>query len=300
MTHETPAASKSARLAIAAMNRGEALARDPARHAQTAARAAYGEAIERLRALEFSSDARLANSLGAALLNRGQLAHLLDGPETARDDMEAAIQILDTLVPGADPWPRRNLCGALANLANLLLDLGEPEQAQVHAARALALARPHERASEVDTLAALLARRSLCDAIGQRIHRADSDAETLATQAGDLADEALALIRLHRRGGAEPFAELSHRFYRFGSQLFATYQPQFLLEFLQDHLATAVAARDSLAAIAQEAIAVAFDALSNRVRELADDPQTLDRCLRLLAELGDAHQRVDIRLSEAS
>lgn len=190
MSVTTPAiADLSARrdLGVAWMNRGHALLLqgDPASLA--AALDAYHAAIGALRPLVCGSDLgrdsvnpSWANSLGAALMNRGHLLHRLHGPAQAAVALAAfdeAAAILRPLVPAIEnrdskiqnPWPRRNLAGTLLNRANLLLDLADFTAAATAARAALALAAPSERTDPVDADLSLKARRACCDALGRLV-----------------------------------------------------------------------------------------------------------------------------------
>ena len=234
------------------MNRGHALLQRGDAASLAAALAAYDEAITLLRPLPVAENPGWANSLGAALMNRGQLLHRLHG--TARSAVAlAAFDEAAELLRGpagasgqgrdlaAGPWPRRNLAGTQLNRANLLLDLAHFPGAAAAARAALALGQPHERAAPLDAEIALKARRALCDALGQSLVVPGADQDTLASEAGDLADDALALVRHWADRGEANFAELALRFFRYGTQLYRFHQPQFLADFIGDHLPVASA-----------------------------------------------------------
>lgn len=182
-----------------------------------------------------------ANSLGAALMNRGQLLHRLHGIEQAAPALAAfdeAIETLANIPVVANPWPRRNLAGTLLNRANLLLDLARLADAAVAARAALALSLAHERTEVVDADLALKARRALCDAVGRLIVAPGADQEALAREASDLVDDAMALTRHWAGRGEAAFAALALRFFHYGTQLYRVHQPQFLAEFIRENLAS--------------------------------------------------------------
>jgi len=252
----SPSASLSPRDgAVAWMNLGYELMLRGDRENLSAALDAYNEAVARLRPLAAGPvHPSIANSLGAALMNRGHLLHRLHGTAQATVALESfdeAARLLAPFTHGENPWPRRNFAGTLLNRAHLLLDAAQPAPARTAAAAALALAVPHEFADTIDADLALKARRSLCDALGRLIIAPGADQEAIACEASDLVDEALALARhWTARGAAQP-RELAVRLFRFGAQLYRLHQPQFLAEFLAENLPQADA---EIRAIALEAI----------------------------------------------
>jgi tetratricopeptide (TPR) repeat protein len=234
-------------LGVAWMNRGHAL--------QQAGRlldaiAAYEQAIQSLQTLPHGQNPAWANSLGAALMNHGQLLHRTHGTTraaAARADFDEAAAILRPLIlrienreskieNSPSPWPRRNLAGTLLNRANLLLDLSQPTAAITAAREAVTLSRPHERTDPVDADVALKARRAVCDALGQLLVAPGADQEALAAEASDLVDDALALIRHWSAEGVTAFQPLAERFFRYGTQLYRFHQPHFLAEFIVENL----------------------------------------------------------------
>ncbi len=219
---------------------------------------AYNEAIALFRTVSVAENPSWANSLGAALMNRGQLLHRLHGVAQAALALAAfdeAAVLLRALAPGDNPWPRRNLTGTLINRANLLLDLAQLAEAADAAREALTLSSPSERTKPVDADLALKARRALGDALSHLLVAPGADQDALARQASDVVDEALALIRLWTERGETPFRELALRFFRYGVQLYRYHQPHFLAEFIEENLPAADA---DFAAIARDTIDAAL------------------------------------------
>jgi len=218
------------------MNRGHALMLD----GQTGgAVAAYAQAIATLRQLPVDENPSWANSLGAALMNHGQLLHRAHGTAHANEALasfDEAASILTPLVDSDKPWPRRNLTGTLLNRANLLLDLARCAEAAAAARAALALAVTHERNDVIDADLALKARRALCDALGQLIVAPGANQDALAAEASDLTDDALALVRHWAGRGETSFQPLALRFFHYGTQLYRLHQPHFLAEFIRENL----------------------------------------------------------------
>jgi tetratricopeptide (TPR) repeat protein len=245
-------------LAVAWMNRGHELMLQGDSAGLTASLDAYNEAIARLRPLVSglgSANSSWANSLAAALMNRGHLLHRLHGIAQATLALESfteAVALLTAIPTRENPWPRRNLAGTQLNRANLLLDLSRFAESAVSAREALTLTLAHERTDPVDADLALKARRALCDAIGRRIVEPGVDQDTLAHEATDLVDDALAVTRHWIGQGEESLRPLSLRFFRYGTQLYRFHQPHFLAEFIRENLP--VAAGTELRDVALEAI----------------------------------------------
>lgn len=257
------------------MNRGHALLLQGDPVSVEASLHAYNEAIGALRQLPIAENPSWANSLGAALMNRGQLLHRLHGvgqAAVALGAFEEAAAILRPLVPkienpkpkiqtSTNPWPCRNLAGTLVNCANLLIDLADFKAATTAAREALGLVAPQERAEAVDAGLSLKARRVLCDALGQLLVAPGADQDALAREASDVVDDSLALSRHWAARGETAFAPLALRLFRYGTQLYRFHQPHFLAEFIRENLPAAGA---EFRAVALEAI---DSALADRPRD---------------------------------
>ncbi len=229
-------------LGVAWMNRGHAqlLLNNPTGDA--AALAAYTEAIGLLRTLPPAEHPSWANSLGAACLNHGQLLHRVHGAARAAEALasfDLAASALRGLRDGDNPWPRRNFAGTQLNRANLLLDLARPAEAAAAAREALGLCLADERSEVTEADLALKARRALCDALGQLLVLPDADQQAVATEASNVVDDALAIVRHWQSRDAGAFASLAVRFFRYGAQLYRFHQPHFLAEFIRENLSVA-------------------------------------------------------------
>ncbi|HYC72020.1 MAG TPA: hypothetical protein VEB66_12480 [Opitutaceae bacterium] len=285
--------------AVAWMNRGHELQARGRPADLEAALEAYAYAVEGLRELvrEFGERAEpaWATSLGAALMNRGQLLHRVHGPAAAEEALACFREAEQHLAPHAARevvWARRNLAGTRLNRAVLLLDLGRADAAHADAEAALGLAAPHERAEPVDADLGLKARRALCDAIGRMVVQPGADQDALAHAASDLVDDALALAWLWSARGTPFPRELALRIFRFGAQLYRLHQPHFLAEFLAEHLGPPHGADREIRAIALENIDAALaaapgepfytvgDAGSERRIAVARELEALRRSLR--------------------
>lgn len=279
------------------MNRGHALMLQADGSGLAAALDAYNEAIIRLRPVISGSDPAnpsWTNSLAAALMNRGHLLHRLHGIAQATLALAAydeAAALLRPLLASPDlrppnsnlqpsSWPRRNLAGTQLNRANLLLDLSRFTESVNAAREALGWTTPHEHDDAIDADLALKARRALCDAIGRLIVEPGANQETLAHEATDLVDDALAVARGWIARGEHTLRPLSLRFFRYGTQLYRFHQPHFLAEFIQENLASATG---ELRDIALEAIDAALSDRPSQYLTMGDNSS--ERHLRTWREL---------------
>lgn len=279
--------------AIQWMNRGHALSlRDAGREALVA----YAHAITLLRPLPLAENPAWANSLGAALMNHGQLLHRVQGVARADEALPAFAEAIALLsaIPSIDvPWARRNLAGTHINRANLLLDLSCFAAAEADARSARSLVVASENVHLVDADLALKALRALCDALGQQIAHADAaQQDVLATEGGDSADAALALVRYWTARSENAFAPLAVRFFRFGAEIYRRHQPHFLVEFLEENLDAAPTYADELRSIAHLAIDGALADGASPVRHTFGDPAS-ERALATRSDLAAARGRLD-------
>lgn len=224
-------------LAVAWMNRGNVLQKLATPATLADAVGAYDEAIALLQPIASAENPSYANSLGASWLNRGHALQAQQPPVTAeaQRSYRTAIDILGRFPPGTDRSITLNLAGAWMNLANSLLLTSDAPGARGAARTALS----HVTASaETDPVAADLTLKSLrvlCDALGHLLVAAGTDSSlvhALAQEAGDAADQGLALVRHWEARGARHYRHLAARLHRFGAQLYLIHQPHFLAEFL--------------------------------------------------------------------
>lgn len=289
----TPATQFNA--AKACMNTGHAFMQSDNLEDLQAAVESYTQAIQLLNPI--ADNLSYANSLGAAYMNRGQLHHQIEGPsnpDAALTDFENAAGILVLHLNESTPWIHRNYSGTLVNHANLLLDLNRPIEAEQLATLALHSIRDQETLDPTDTQLSLLARRTLCDAIGQRLPAILAHKQPkLATEASNHADAALALIRsLRQPNQPEPYFEISLRLYHYGASLYALHQPHFLEEFLTEHIATLSDPRlqASFQLTAQESIQTAVDTLAKKLTDPTTDIEIQETIKAQAESLQRLHQ----------
>lgn len=264
---------------VAWMNRGSALQRLGDASNLAEALSAYDSAIALQRTLPLHDDSGVAVSLAAALVNRAVLLHRLNGTDRAADALaagdEAVARLRPLLASRYEPAARRNLAGTFVNRANLLLDLGDFTSADAAACEALSLLIAHQHADFDAAGIALMARRARCDALGRMLVLPGADQESIAREASDVVDEALTLVRHWTPQGEGAFAPLATRLFRFGARLYRFHQPQFLAEFLLEHLESAPV---------PDLFAIADETLSATLADL-QRPQLLVAGTRAAAQL---------------
>lgn len=229
-------------LAACWLNRAEALTRlGPEQHAL--ALRAYDEALALLRPLPLGDDARFSKRLAIALQNRALVLAARNPPPTA-DAVAAlleAIAVLDHAESMGAPerdyllavvW--MNLANMQASEATLVSDLAASKAAR----RALALVKTREHEDVAAAEAGLKARHVLCHITARRLSVQAESGTIMADvhEATDLADEGLDLVCRWERRGVGRFRNLASDLFCFGARVYAHYQPQFLNEFLSEHL----------------------------------------------------------------
>jgi len=291
-------------LALAAMNRGNALQRQNTPETLDRAIQAYDEAIAFFRTLPLNELPDARNSLGAAWMNRGHAFQLKNDPsalvEAVRSQQEA-ISLLRTLPLDGHLSFRVNLAAAWMNQANALLGIDEDDRAADAAREALSIATPLEQQQPAFADIGLKARRARCEAIGRLLYRSSRRGEStdaLADEASDLVDDGLALARRWEAAGLPHFRATATRLYAFGAQLYRLHLPDFLAEFLLEHLDPdqspgAMSGSPDLYFIASDTLTQAKLDLESRHQIFLDTPET-GRLLERLHTLREAETRLNV------
>jgi tetratricopeptide (TPR) repeat protein len=231
-------------LATGLLNRGEALARKADAVSLEAAIAAFGEGIDLLSALPWPVDGEIRRRLAVGWQNRGLALHAMGGRHRdARESFERAMQLLDE--PAADDiGAKPTMVAAISiSFASLLVESPDSESLdRARAAATLALRNVDAAAAETDPVTAemaIKARYVLCRALAAALpdtgHADESGSATLHLTT-DAVDEGLALARRWEQKGVDRFRSLAADLLRFGSRVYAKYQPHFLDEFLAENL----------------------------------------------------------------
>ena len=259
-----PDLERRRQLALAWMNRGNALQKTGSPPGLGDAVRSYDEAIAIFQTLPLETEPAFRNHLGAAWMNRGHALMVAADPAAA-DSFEQAIAQLRKLPQNSDPFYRLNLAGAWTNLAHVLLasaSLSAGERSRAAARNALDALAGVEQAHEEFAAMSLRARRAQVMALGELLATAGQKRESitdLAGEATDVIEGGLALAREFERRGVTQLRPLAMRLFRLGAQLYCAYQPHFLGEFLLETLAApTLAADEEFRAVANDALAVAL------------------------------------------
>jgi hypothetical protein len=230
-------------LAACWLNRADALVRlgDAAGHED--ALQAYDAAIELARGLPLFDDPRFPRRLAIAHQNRGLALAAYGHPVSeAIAAFTEAIAVLEA-EHSASITDRDYLQAAVwMNLANARAASPAAESApwaRTAALRAIALAAPLEAEDEAAAEVGLKARHVLCRVMARHLAGAAAAGQTMAEdvhEATDAVDDGLGLIRRWERKGVARFRGLAYDLFRFGSRVYAAYQPQFLDEFVRDNV----------------------------------------------------------------
>lgn len=260
-------------LAAGWLNRGDALTRLGGGTRLPEAVRCYDEAIGVLRPLPMGHDPRYPRRLAMAYHNRGlaidagsATASGAAARLTAVADFTRALDVLQREEAAAIP-DRQYLQSVIwLNLARVrCADPATPALAEEAARRAIGLCQGLDQHDAEAAEVSIKARHLLCRALVARLTPAahgaaiDVDAVHAAT---DAVDEGLELARRWERAGEARFRACACDLFRFGTRVYAAFQPQFLNEFIQDNLdpgqssAGYVASVEIRAAVA-EAIALA-------------------------------------------
>jgi hypothetical protein len=232
-------------LAACLLNRADALVRLGGEAPLGHALLAYEEGIEVLRALPLSDDPRFPRRLAMAHQNRGlalQLRRTAADLAAAAGAFTEAIAVLDHERSAAIP-DREYLRGVVwLNLANLEAARNEPgsqDRSRDAATWALAYVASLEDTDPEAAEAGLRARHVLCQSCAIALSQPAAAGETMPEDvhdATDAVDEGLALVRRWEQRGVMRFRPLAFDLFRFGARVYARFQPQFLVEFVEENM----------------------------------------------------------------
>ncbi|MGC2332517.1 MAG: hypothetical protein WA581_13765 [Candidatus Acidiferrales bacterium] len=233
-------------LAACWLNRAEALMQlreANADHIRAVLRA-YDEAILLLRKLPLDEDMRFPRRLAIAYQNLGltlQTENRSDIAEVSATYLEA-IAVLDH--DQSAPIPdRRYLLGTVwLNLANAYVSVPDAKfvtMAQNAARCAISLVSDLEVSNVGAAEVGLKARHVLCQTLALLLSQAIMNGEAnldSVHEATDAADDGLDLARHWEEKGVVCFRNMACDLFGFGARVYATFQPQFLDEFVRDSL----------------------------------------------------------------
>lgn len=294
-------APESARNALGAswMNRGVGLMNlnqvTEAKEATVARLAEAAKSLERAIAVlePVAATQRPAlHNLASSWSNLALLRTRLEDAAGAVVAHRQAVELFRPLAAAAgDAGETFELAARLYNLGQACGAAGETREALAAGREALVHAALVETRDPQALELVLRIRHGLCVVLGgllaaARAKAEDPDRSARLEEAGDLVEDGLAALKA-RGASTEGVAAAGARLYDFGAWLYRTQQPQFLAEFLLEHLGD----NKACAQIAAAAVQAARQSLSQR--SLNNTTQgDMNRVLEILQELGQVEARV--------
>jgi len=228
------------------INRGDALARLGGGENLADAVNSYTTAIELLKEVPAGDDDGLfVRRLAIAWMNRGVALEAQESAPALSEAIrsyEAAVALLNRSPHTGDVRHKLVLASAWTNLGNAQLhSAGSELAATTCAAAETALSLLAE--TEAHDLAAaetgLKARHVLCQAIAAVLAAPAHDTTQemdLIGKMTDAVEDALGLVQSWERAGVARFRPLATHLFHLGALVYEKHQPQFLAEFLLEHL----------------------------------------------------------------
>ena len=294
-----PAEARNA-LGAAWMNRGVGLMQlDHIKDTKESIAARLAESAKSLeRAVEILAPLAATQSiaqrnLASAWANLGMVRTRLENIAGAVEAHRQAVQLFRPIAAVTGSAGAFELAARLFNLSQASGASGEVDGALAAGREALALADTVDAADLHAAELALRARHALCVVLGGqlaagRVQVNDPERSARLEEAGDLVEDGLASLAA-RQQTTVGMVTAGARLYEFGAWLYRTQQPQFLGEFLLEHLGEDPARTK----IAEAALAAARQAVVQR--NFNDGSHGgMERVLDLLQSLG----AVDARLKE--
>jgi hypothetical protein len=248
-------------LGAAWMNRGVGLmhldAPDEARESVAARLADAAKALEKAAAvLEPAAAGNTAarRNLASVWGNLGMLRTRREDAAGALDAHRRGVELFRPVAAEGGAAEVFDLAARVFNLGQACTAAGEADAALEAAREAMELAEGVHLGDPQVIELALRARHAVCVVLGGRLAAGqalakDSARKALLEEAGDLVEDGLAALK-DRAELPEGVAQAAARLYEFGGWLYRTQQPQFLGEFLLEHLGAGEAhARIAAAAV---------------------------------------------------
>lgn len=231
-------------LAVAWMNRGNALQKQSGIAALEDSTRSYQQTIELLSEFKILEDGP-CRTLGCAWMNKGSVLQKLGCCSEAIGAYDAAISVLADLPLKMDAHSQNMLAAAWMNRGSAALQLGNAfdiDAAQMAAKRALVIVGEKTLSDPAGLEIALKARCLLCETYGVGMRSDEANKALIAAEASDIAEAALGVLRNWAvKTGDLPHANLALWFFQYGSACYADFQPQFLAAFLRENLDAAAA-----------------------------------------------------------
>ncbi len=238
-----------------------------------------------------SNEPAAQHNLASTWSNLGMLRARLEDPAGAVAAHRNAVDLFRPLATGGAPGEVFELAARLYNLGQACGAAGDTREALAAGREALVHAALVETRDPQAMELVLRIRHALCVVLGgqlaaSRTKAEDPDRGARLEEAGDLVEDGLAALKA-QGPSTEGVAAAGARLYEFGAWLYRTQQPQFLGEFLLDHLGEDKM-RAQIAAAAVQAARQAF------VQRGFNDSTHggMDRVLDILQELGEVETKV--------
>ena len=284
---ETAPAEFQNALGAALMNKGAGLSHLGGDEALSEALVSLERAVATLEPLA-AAQPEARRNLASAWANRGQALGLKDERVGAVAACRQAVEAFRPLVSDQAPESRRELAALLLNLGQAAGAAAGVESALTALRESLALVLPVESANLHAAQLALRVRHAMGVILGgllanDRVSSATRSARL--EEAGDLVEDGLSLVR-SLEGARVPLASGGLSLFEFGAWFYRTQQPQFLAEFLLEHM-EADSARAEIAAMA---VKQARQAVVQR--GFSDGTSGLEQTAAILAGLGEVEARL--------
>ncbi len=262
------------KLAAGLINRGEALTRLGGAENSDEAINSHTEAIALLENIPPDDNGLYLKRLAIAWVNRGIALEAKGGPPAlaeAVSSFQKAIDLIEGPPHSNDLQYALIRAGARVNYGNALMrssgDSGASAACEA-AEQALSLLKGSETGDRAAAEAGFKARHVLCQALVAMLVEAAPGGEAarmdLAGRITDAVEEGLRMARDWERAGVTSFRALATQLFHVGTLVYERCQPQFLADFLLDHLDPE---RDtSIAPVDKDWLAFADESLSRVLR----------------------------------
>lgn len=255
---------------------------------------AFEKAAAALGPLAAGGHPAALRNLASVWSNLGTLRARREDATGAVEAHRRGVELMRGLAAAGGPAEAFDLAARVFNLGQAQGAAGDTDGALATAREAMELAEGVHLGDPQVIELAMRARHSVCVALGGRIAAGRAQAEDpqragLLAEAGDLVEDGLAALK------AQPslppgVAQAGAKLYEFGAWLYRTQQPQFLGEFLLEHLGE----EEARAQIAAAALKAARQALVQRgFNETAG--AGADRTLGLMQDLAEVENRLKER-----
>jgi tetratricopeptide (TPR) repeat protein len=227
-------------LAVAWMNRGNALQKQDGEHRWEDALRSYGRTIALLKC-EPLRDQSERLTLGCAQMNRAGVMQKHSQLSYAAASCDDAITTLRELLPNGDFQVNRTLAAAWLVRGSIALGvrtIAAIEMTISCARESLRLLEREEPSDLIATDITLKSHQLFCEACGLRLDD-KSQRTDIAAIVGEVSDHAEAALKIILNSAGGKFGGSGWNgtwFFRFAASLYAEYQPQFLGEFVMEHL----------------------------------------------------------------